>query len=290
MLKLDNVSLPGLYQVTDRVSLKNQNHYFNLIRWYLILLIIAALVSFVWPKEQLSVIISLVIFLITIAILVWIKIKKPDNIWYNGRAVAESIKTRSWRWVMKASPYDNENDDLVIHEFISDQKSILKQNKSISEILDTEIPSDPISQTMKQIRLLDIPSRLELYREQRIKDQIHWYSLKAKENEDKARFWFIGSIVLYSIAILLLIYKITDTSMSLPIEAITTAGTGILTWVNSKKFNELHFSYKLTAHEITFIKMSGQNITTENELSEFIINSEMAFSREHTQWVARKMS
>ncbi len=290
MFELNKDSLPYLYQVADRVSLKNQNYYFNLICCYLFLLVVAALISYIWPKEQISIVISLIIFLITIAILVLLKLKKPDDIWYNGRAVAESIKTRSWRWCMRSTPYESIDDNIAINEFIADQKNILKHNKSIRDILDTNIPSEPISETMKQIRSLDISSRLEIYKEQRIQNQIIWYSLKAKENKKKANFWFIATILLYTITILLLIYKITNTNISLPIEVITTAGTGILTWINSKKFNELHSSYKLTAHEILFIKMDGENITTEEELSEFIINSETAFSREHTQWIARKIS
>ncbi len=289
--KLNEESLPGLYQSSNRVSLKNQLNYFSAIKWYLILLISAALISYFYPKEEFSPIISLLIFLVTISILIWLQVSKPDDLWYNGRAVAESIKTRSWRWCMRATPYENNVDlNIVINKFISDQENILKQNKSASRILDEEIPISPISETMKQIRLLNISDRLKLYRDQRIKDQINWYSLKSKENKRKSNFWFFVSITLHATAILLLIYKIKETGLNLPIETFTTAATGVLTWINSKKFNELHSSYKLTAHEITFIKMGGQSITTEEELSEFIINSETAFSREHTQWVARKIS
>ena len=262
-----------------------------LFKTYLILLILAALISYCFPKEETSAIISLVIFLVTICILIYLKISKPDDLWYNGRAVAESIKTRSWRWCMRASPYENNIDlNIIMNQFIADQKNILKQNKNVSSILDEGIPVDPISDTMKQIRSLSISDRLAIYKEQRIKDQINWYSLNSQKNKRKSNFWFVISIILHVIAISLLSYKIKELGASLPIETFTTAAAAVLTWINSKKYNELHSSYKLTAHEITFIKMDGQDISTEDELSEFIINSETAFSREHTQWAARKIS
>ena len=60
MFELNKDSLPYLYQVADRVSLKNQNYYFNLICCYLFLLVVAALISYIWPKEQISIVISLI--------------------------------------------------------------------------------------------------------------------------------------------------------------------------------------------------------------------------------------
>jgi hypothetical protein len=55
-----------------------------------------------------------------------------------------------------------------------------------------------------------------------------------------------------------------------------------------KKHNELKSSYTLAAHEIVLIKSEYASINTDNQLSDFVVNSEAAFSREHTQWTARK--
>ncbi|WP_208609325.1 hypothetical protein [Flavobacterium xinjiangense] len=44
----------------------------------------------------------------------------------------------------------------------------------------------------------------------------------------------------------------------------------------------------MTAHEIILIKSESTIINSEKEFSEYIMNCENAFSREHTQWFARK--
>ncbi|EKA6789224.1 SLATT domain-containing protein, partial [Salmonella enterica] len=62
----------------------------------------------------------------------------------------------------------------------------------------------------------------------------------------------------------------------------------IVGWVQIKKYNELAVSYFLTAHEIGDIKEQFNYISSENDFLEFVNNAEKAFSREHTQWLARR--
>ena len=58
--------------------------------------------------------------------------------------------------------------------------------------------------------------------------------------------------------------------------------------MQAKKFSELAASYTLAAHEINIIKSLSLEEMTEEEFSIFVGDAENAFSREHTQWVARK--
>jgi hypothetical protein len=55
-----------------------------------------------------------------------------------------------------------------------------------------------------------------------------------------------------------------------------------------KKFNELAAAYTVAAHEIGLIRPKLDDVSTEAELSDFITDAELAFSREHTLWVARR--
>lgn len=147
---------------------------------------------------------------------------------------------------------------------------------------------EPITEKMMQVRRLSLDERLEVYRKERIINQALWYTKKAKYNKGKSRIWFWVTVILHSIAIILLLYNIKEPELRLPIEIIAVAASSVLTWLQSKKHNELSTSYSLTAHEIMLIKAETNRITTESELSEYIMNCENAFSREHTQWVARK--
>ena len=177
----------------------------------------------------------------------------------------------------------------VSKQFLNDQKAILKQNRSLSESLDAvEGTKEPITQVMRTIRSLSTEERLEIYKKQRIENQATWYALKSQFNKRRARQFFWLSVLFHSAAILMLLYKIQDPLAGLPIEVVATAAGAVLTWLQAKKHNELNSSYSLAAHEIVMIKGEALSKKKKKDLSDFVLDSENAFSREHTQWTARK--
>lgn len=289
-INIDSEDLPGLYQSANQASLSAQNVYYTSLRWYLLLLVLAAFVSYSRPNDVVVALVSASLFLITLGILIFIRVKRPDDVWYNGRAVAESVKTIAWRWMMRAEPYeDNENIEIVSRTFLNDLKTILDQNKSLSHSLQAGVAlNDPISEKMREVRKLSVADRLLVYVDNRVTDQANWYWVKSRFNKRRAQQWFWVSVVLHSVAILMLLYRIKDPSLALPVEVLATAAGAVLTWLQAKKHNELDSAYALAAHEIVIIKGESTSVHDEGQLSEFVTNSESAFSREHTQWVARK--
>jgi hypothetical protein len=289
-MKMEESDFPALYNAADSASSEAQSNYFNALRLYLLLLVAAAFISFNWTQEVYGSIVSAALFLITLGILVWIKVKKPDDIWYNGRAVAESVKTRTWRWMMKAEPYDKAiSEEQAQRELLSDLKEILHQNRSLSGCLKwTPDLGEAISDKMISIRILPWQDRLDIYKSDRIDNQSIWYSKKSQFNKHRATQWFAVSILFHSLAIIMLLYRIKEPTISLPIAVVAAAASAVLTWVQAKKHNDLNASYSLAAHEILIIKGEAISVKGEPHLSEFVMNSESAFSREHTQWVARK--
>jgi len=288
--KMSNDCFPALFQAANDASLTAQSNYYCALKSYLFLLVVAALIAFYYPTDLIGALASGSLFLITLCILIWLKVQKPEDTWYNGRAVAESVKTRTWRWVMKAEPYDNDvPDEQSRKEFLSDLKSILDQNRSLSGHLESNNTNgDAISIHMSSIRSLTLEDRLEIYKIERVKDQADWYAKKSQFNKRRAKQWFRVSVFLHAIAIGLLIWRITDPALTLPIEVVATGASAVLTWLQAKKHNELNSSYSLAAHEIVLIKSEAESVNSDRDLSDFVVNSESAFSREHTQWSARK--
>lgn len=286
-MQMDESDYPLLYQAADNASLKAQTTYFRSIQIYLVLLVAAAVTTYLWPESTYGAIASAALFFSTLMILVGLHIKKPVDIWYNGRAVAESVKTRSWRWIMKAEPYHNDSQQNAETKFLEDLKHILQHNRALSAYLDS--PSgNGITEKMKNFRQLSWEERLKLYSKHRIQNQANWYSMKAAFNKKRARMWLVTAIILHAAAIMLLLYKINAPTLSLPIEVIAVIASAVLTWIQAKKHSELNSSYSLAAYEITLIAEEASHVNSDASLSDYILNSEAAFSREHTQWVARK--
>ncbi|MFK8182376.1 MAG: DUF4231 domain-containing protein [Phormidesmis sp.] len=283
-ISITSKDLPGLYQSASQASREGQKSYFRSLRLYLLLLIAAACFSLL-PESVVGAIISAVLFLVTLLILIAMKLRSPDAIWYNGRALAESVKTRAWRWMMRAKPYTNPVLNTVENKFIDDLEEILKANRDLSKSLSAKSGiQQSISQKMRDVRGIDdIKKRLNVYERERIDDQAKWYSNKSEATRISANHWFTASVVLHLLAIVLLIARIPNPELKLPIEAIATAAGAALTWLEAKKYRELTSSYSLAAHEISLIKARARSVQTENDLADFVLSSENAFSREHAQ-------
>jgi len=78
-----------------------------------------------------------------------------------------------------------------------------------------------------------------------------------------------------------------DMSFS-PTEPLIVMASSIIGWTQIKRFTELASAYTLTAHEIGIVVTSLDEATDERSFSNVVNESELAFSREHTQWVARQ--
>jgi hypothetical protein len=93
----------------------------------------------------------------------------------------------------------------------------------------------------------------------------------------------------YAIATALVVSRIYLPDWELwPIGPIIVFASSIIGWMQVKEFNELATTYTVAAHEIGLIKPQLDDIATEPELSDFVNDAELAFSREHTLWIARR--
>ena len=268
------------------MAIKAQKNYLMIILLTLLSVILAAALSLVSGYSVVAAIGAALFFFLGLLFSVILASKRYDKTWYNARATAESVKTLTWRWMMKTEPFDQADDRLSHQKFVADLHELLIQNKSICNPIDD---NEQVTSGMSQIRSLALADRINIYKQVRIEDQSKWYLKKARYNANMADRWFwaiIGIQVLALIAALVRIGKL-DWNL-LPTGVLATIATAALSWMQSKRFQELSSSYSLTAQEIGFIKSSVALVKTERDFSGFVGDAENAFSREHTQWQARR--
>ncbi|RVU03465.1 DUF4231 domain-containing protein [Novosphingobium umbonatum] len=275
------------------MSAKSQSAYLWLIRAEYALLFLAAVFSMNWSKEPTFFIVYAIVLLASLAILICRSWMKPEQDWYRGRALAESIKTSSWRFVMRSSPFvDAASITIPRSEFREHLLAILKANRFIGDKMPTDSAAkQQIPATMEEVRARDLEQRKTFYSEHRIKDQRIWYAAKAGANKRASRYWMLAGVAAYAVAIVLALFRIEYPDWELwPIEPVIVLASSFVGWTQIKKFNELASSYTLTAHEIGIIQNRIGEIDNEEDFSEFVNDAEQAFSREHTQWVARQQA
>ncbi len=219
-------------------------------------------------------------------------VRKPERDWYGCRALAESIKTLAWRYMMRAEPFeDSAQLSKAQGRFTSYLKELLNANTDVRDSI-TLSPSDgeQITAVMNSLRELPVEKRKARYCKDRIDDQRAWYIAKAKTYRCHFRGWIIACVIAQGTAVLLALLRIPyDDQWSFwPTAPLLMMASSIIGWIQIRKFSELISAYNLTAHEIGIIQTRIDHVCTETEFSEFVNEAERAFSREHTQWVARQ--
>lgn len=282
---------PALYEAASDLSADSQWQYLWSLRIEYGLLILAAFLSMEFSLARSYFVVCALIFLLTLILMLWRAKEKPEQNWYKGRALAESIKTSTWCYAMRAPPFEDAPSVQIRRaEFRNYLVSIIEANRQIGSRLPPEhSASDQITREMEDIRALDWEARREIYENQRIREQRDWYKGKAVANKKASRRWVAAAGIAYVAAILLVLCRIAEPEPKFwPIEPVIVVAASIAGWIQTKKFNELVSAYTLTAFEIGIIQGKAPEVATEHAFAEFVNEAERAFSREHTQWVARQ--
>jgi hypothetical protein len=292
---MEEKDFPGLYQASDTASLQAQNNYKNIIAYDLVSMIVASALAIynyqdTGPKLWIYVI-SGVLLLVSFTLTLVIRTKKFEDIWYQGRALAESCKTLTWRFITCAESFEVDLEkDIVKEKFISRLKEFSNEFKELNETLNAKTIVLPvITDKMWKIRNLNTLERKDYYIKNRINDQKNWYANKAEFNKKKYSNWFMVIIVSQFISILsiAILIKFPESNWNL-VGLFTTISASALSWLQLKQHQELKQAYTTAAQELNFIQASFGNVNSDVELAEFVLDSENAISREHTLWLAQK--
>ncbi len=294
-MSLVEEDFPALYKSADSSSLKAQALFLRLTKLELISLIsAAALGSFTAFSESeyknLLGAMSGFAFFLALLLRAYNLKMTPENEWYEGRAVAESVKTLTWRYAVGAEPFglhsmsDQRTDELFLERldsFLQGMKTIPPTESGLDE---------QITLGMKNMRGNDLNSRKAAYKKSRIEDQQSWYSNKSSQNKARAKCWNLALLVLEGLGILATILFVAgylDISLAGLVGAFVAAG---VSWLQTKQHYNLSKSYALAAQELALIKAKVNAQASEELWSTFVVDAEEAISREHTMWKASRSS
>jgi conflict system pore-forming effector with SLATT domain len=192
--------------------------------------------------------------------------------------------------MMRAAPFgDAVQLQVPRAEFRNHLHRLFDENRVIAEkIAPNWSADDQITADMDHIRSLSLDHRKHRYRNDRIGNQRQWYADKAAGNKLSAKKLVITGVIAYGVAATLALLRIRYLSWTFwPIEPVIVFASSVIGWMQVKKYNELGAAYTVAAHEIGLVAPELDAVHTEAQFSDFVNGAELAFSREHTMWIAR---
>lgn len=304
--EFDQVVLPRLFHIVDRGSIQAQSMHLRYFRWSLVLLVLAASPAliqalsahFIDPAQtvilenvsRISALLAAIFFAGTLIANFMIRLRQHDRDWYQGRALAESLKSIAWKFIMGAEPYPRDNDSESERRFLADFQEILSAAPKLSARagLD-EVHSPRITPSMQAIRKDDFPRRQEMYAKFRIDEEWRWYSGKAQQHAAAEQGMFHAVIACQFAALFLAMIRIAWPRTPLHFGPILAAlAAAFLAWSQLRRFGELATAYSLAARDLGFISAQSKFVHNDADLARYVADAENAISREHTMWMARR--
>lgn len=294
-IAVDDYDMPAMFRSADRASAESQRVFLRCMATNLTLIVASSVLgAFSFSGDAAKSALALIaagLMSAGLLLTLYIRSQKLEQSWYDGRAVAESVKTRAWRFMTCSEPYtENLLEADAKNLFLKTLREVMQERKAFSASLVNDTSLAPqISDKMLVIRRLPLLARKAIYLSQRIRDQRKWYSSKSGVNKKSARFWF--NAVMFSQASALFASLALIQWPNLPVNVSTffaAAAAASIAWLQLKRHQELSNSYGLAAQELGLIAEQSINIVDPDKLSAFILDAENAISREHTLWVARR--
>jgi len=291
---LESDDLPALHKNADKSSLDGQSTYLLWTRARLVLVVVAAVTGLFDVTTKINgtkldalALVAVICFLLALGAEIYLLTSKPDQIWYYGRAIAESVKTLAWRYAMCGQPFASAADQAADSLLLAKLTELVKESPVASDLAPQ--PGQQITPKMKSLRTADFSARKAAYLTGRVDDQIKWYADKARYNHRRANFWRIMMIILEIAGVVfavLLLVRVLHVSADGVIAAMI-AGAGA--WLEVRQFEGLASAYSLTATELSLARDDGEAITAAERWPEYVAETEEAISREHTMWLVRRV-
>lgn len=307
VITLGESDMPGLFTAADKASILAQKLFFTWLRAELVLLSLAAIVAlfstirqpmltvgpfsvsgYTTPPLSLAELVSAIFIALALLIRVFRYVRHFDTQWYEARAAAESVKSLAWRYAVGGRPFPLGGDEVVakarllkrLDETLTDVARDLSQTNFTA--------GEQITPAMERLRGQPLAVRQAVYRASRIVDQEKWYTNKSRWNKARGLWWHWTMIIIEGLGAIGAIAAAIHALPFSPQGVVAAVVGGIISWTESKRYQDLYASYRVTASELGSIEIEIANQTTEAAWSTFVDEAEEACSREHRLWRATR--
>lgn len=288
--------LPAAFAAADKYSLQSQR---RVLRGTLVRLVLAGVATLclslapLWRAKvsetreiEFLGIVAAALFLVAFFVELWLLRARPERGWYNGRAVAESVKTLAWRYAVGGAPYPATNDTSK-DAFASDVSAL---GTDLLALRPTVVSGGVPTEWMEALRSADLLKRREAYMRERVCDQKEWYTRKAKYNRRRAKFWSFTLLASEALGVVLALLKsLSIVTIDLASLAAAVIASGVA-WLAVKQHESVSSAYALASKELASIYERLSSVNDERQWAEEVASAEDAISREHTMWRASRIN
>ena len=290
---------PSLYTASDTAANKAKQKYYRLLGAQLTIFVLSFFAGELSSKGNPFFSRVSVFLLCTSLIVSWInRAQHYDKAWYESRAVAEAIKTLSWRYMMQAEPFASDQDSIAApRSFVTELQQIRKTHPGAATDL-TDFAASPtvVSPYMDQVRHADWQTRKQRYLQERLEPERLWYETNARSSSSQSERWLWLVIVLQVLALFFAVVKpfgvvkpFWHVSLLNPVSFLMMIASTITGWSQAKRYDEAAHSYASVAQALgDFQGMATIEGEDPVSFANFVAKVEQSIAKERTTWSIKK--
>lgn len=218
---------------------------------------------------------------------VWLISAEPENHWFENRAIAESVKTLSWRFAVGGLPYPLSSGD-CIESLADDLENLVREAHHLGPIATI---GSAVTSEMTQLRSAELGARRDAFANLRVADQQKWYFAKARKIGYRAGAW---RFVLIAVEIAGVLAGVATGFGYLHFDLTSIVSTALgsaVAWLAVKQHDSLSRSYASTSHELALLTSRNRLhlVQAEDEWARTVQNVEDLLAQEHSSWRAARL-
>lgn len=214
--------------------------------------------------------------------------------WYDARALAETVKSMSWKYAVGSSDYPKNGADEPTVQLHFEERLATLLPALVT--LDALPPPEPASHDeIRALRQAPLATRADAYLNGRLLDQQRWYTASAMHHRAWARLWQTAGIVLQVLGVVGAVLKGLDKTHIDWLGVAAAAAAATTAWLQTKDHVTLSRAYSVTAYELTLAAAhrpaadpSISATDAEQRWAAYVDDTEEAISREHNMWLGRR--
>ncbi len=292
LIVLRDKEMPALFRAADLASRDEQRKFSRRMAVYLSLQVIAGVGGLVDIHLRDGTInfggmLSAASFLGALAVSWSATTENLESNWHQFRACAESVKTLAWRYAVAAEPFPSDMSDTEADELFARRLRDLMNGLRGTVFPPPGNPTQ-ITQQMRQMRALPLSERIDCYAQGRIEEQLTWYTEKALVNRRRAAQWRSAAAVTAIIGLFsgaARAFTIIDLDW---LGVLASLSASLTAWTQTRQHVALASNYSIAAQEISLIRDNIPYQASATTWTGFTTDAELAISREHTMWLARR--
>jgi primosomal protein N'' len=204
--------------------------------------------------------------------------------WFDARSLAESVRSAAWAYSMRVGPFKQDaTADDEFHKYITRLRRTL--GKQVTGHLPEVTTREQITDAMKTLRSLDPVPRRDRYLQERLADQLKYYSRRATDHEVSSRFWFALALCAELFAVVAAGLKALGAVSWNPIPLLIAIGGAATAMHQLGKHAELANSYRNTRAQLEDFEPRLRRVETDDSLEKTVLDIESVISQEHKAWI-----